>query len=372
MGIRYRIHHIYGMSHYVILYGDVRMKKSAFAMIVALCVCGATEAMAQDSIAVMKLDASGPEQEAQSAMLLESLRSEVTKTNRTLDANGSDVTYAEMQMLTGCDREASIACYEAACETLGSSAIIFGNVGENGQTSLVWYVSGKGIFREVSGVVTDQETADTLAQRMVVGEKGSLIVTSNVPGADVFIDGKRVGMSAEFVENAQPLTLVAGNYIVSVRKEGYQREDAVKVTVVGNEQAHIHIDLVVALDENKIKNVMKYSGWGALGVGAAGMIGAFIVEGLMGSTQDTMDNGIKKGNDDKDFTNLNNKGNKLWTTKTALYVVGGVGLAAGVTMLCLGYFYNFESDQALADTRIPEINIAASPEFSGLNFGWTF
>ena len=350
------------------------MRKSVFAVVTALCALCATEAMAQDSVAVMKLDVSSADAESQSAMVLDALRSEVTKSDRTLDANGSDVTYNEMQMLTGCDREASIACYEAACETLGSSAIIFGNVADDGMTSLVWYVSGKGVFREVSGVVTDKESADKLAQRMVVGEMGSLVVTSNIPGADVFIDGKRVGMSAEFIDNAQPYTLLAGNYIVSVRKEGYQREDAVKVTVVGNEQAHVHVDLVVALDENKIKDVMIYTGWGALGVGIAGLIGAGVVEGLMSKEQKDMNSAIHNGNEGGDnISNMNSKGQTLENTKMALYIVGGVGIAAGVTMLCLGYFYNFESDKAsLADTRIPEVNIAASPEFSGINMGWTF
>lgn len=350
------------------------MRKSVFAVVTALCALCATEAMAQDSVAVMKLDVSSADAESQSAMVLDALRSEVTKSDRTLDANGSDVTYNEMQMLTGCDREASIACYEAACETLGSSAIIFGNVADDGMTSLVWYVSGKGVFREVSGVVTDKESADKLAQRMVVGEMGSLVVTSNIPGADVFIDGKRVGMSAEFIDNAQPYTLLAGNYIVSVRKEGYQREDAVKVTVVGNEQAHVHVDLVVALDENKIKDVMIYTGWGALGLGIAGFIGAGAVEGVMKDKQNKMNKAIHNGNKGNDnISDMNNQGKTLENTKMALYIVGGVGVAAGVTMLCLGYFYNFESDKAsLADTRIPDVNIAASPEFSGINMGWTF
>ena len=353
------------------MWRHIRMRKSVFTAITALCTLFATEAMAQDSVAVMKIDVSSVEAESQAAMVLDALRSEVTKSDRTLDANGSDVTYTEMQMLTGCDREANIACYEAACETLGSSAIIFGNVAEDGQTSLVWYVSGKGIFREVKGLVTDTESANKLAQRMIVGEMGSLVVTSNVPGADVFIDGKRVGMSAEYMENAQPFSLLAGNYIVSVRKEGYQREDVVKVTVVGNEQAHIHMDLVVALDEDKIKRIMIYTGWAAFGVGVAGLIGGGITEGLMKAHQSEFNKAIHQGTSD-DLESMKSEGETMDTAKMALYIVGGIGLAAGVTMLCLGYFYNFESDQALADTRIPNINVAASPEFSGVNLGWTF
>ena len=131
------------------------------------------------------------------------------------------------------------------------------------------------------------------------------------------------------------------------------------------------MDLVVALDEDKIKRIMIYTGWAAFGVGVAGLIGGGITEGLMKAHQSDFNNAIHQGTSD-DLESMKSKGETMDTAKMALYIVGGIGLAAGVTMLCLGYFYNFESDQALADTRIPNINVAASPEFSGVNLGWTF
>ncbi len=346
------------------------MKKAIFTVVASLCTLFAAEAMAQDSVAVMKLDVSNASVESQSALVLDALHSEVTNSDLTLDANGSDITYTEMQMLTGCDRDASIACYEAACETLGSHAIIFGNVAEDGNTNLVWYVSGKGIFREVSGVVTDKDSADKLAQRMVVGEMGTLVVTSNIPGADVFIDGKRVGMSAEFIENAQPLTLLAGNYIVSVRKEGYEREDAVKVEVKGGEQAHINIDLTVAIDTDKMQDTLKYAGWATFGVGVAGLIAGGALGIVTKTKNDEMNDKISKG-ESSGISDLNDKGDKYALSTNILLGVGGVATVAGIALICVGYLYNFESDEALA-AGIPSVNVAASPEYSGLQLGWKF
>ena len=72
------------------------MRKSVFTAITALCTLFATEAMAQDSVAVMKIDVSSVEAESQAAMVLDALRAEVTKSDRTLGDNGSDVTYTEM------------------------------------------------------------------------------------------------------------------------------------------------------------------------------------------------------------------------------------------------------------------------------------
>jgi len=346
------------------------MRKTVFAAVTAFSTLIAAEAMADDSVAVMKLDVSGAAVEAQSDMVLDALRTEVTNSDRILDANGSDITYSEMQMLTGCDRDANIACYEAACESLGSSQIIFGDMNDNGETKLVWYVSGKGIFREVTGTVTDKDSAEKLAQRMVVGEKGSLIVTSNIPGADVFIDGKRVGMSAEYEQNAQPIELLAGNYIVSVRKEGYEKEDAQKVTIVGGEQTKLNIDLVVAIDTGKMQRTMKIAGWTTLGVGAAGLVAGGVLGLLTKMDNDAMNQDIL---DAKTIdSGVNDKGETMAMTTNILLGVGGVAAVAGVALVCVGYLYNFESDDAMANTAVPKVDFSITSDYKGMNLGWTF
>ncbi len=348
------------------------MRKALITSVAALCTLFAAEAMADDSVAVMKLDVSGEAVEPQAAMVLNALLSEVNKSDYTLDANGNDITYSEMQMLTGCDTDSKIACYDSAVDTLGAQQIIFGDVADNGDTHLIWYVSGKGIFREVKGVVSDKESADKLAQRMLVGEMGTLIVTSNVPDADVFVDGKRVGKSAELVESAEPISLIAGPYIVSVRKEGYEKESDQKVMIVGGETSRVNIDLVAAFDTEGLKQALKISGWASLGVGVAALAVGGAFEALMQKEHDDMEDAIYNQHNGKEAKKHRDAGDIDWTIKTAMYGTGAVLTAAGVALVCVGYLYDFDNDDSMANSYIPKVDVAVSPEYSGMNFGWTF
>ncbi|MCL2326162.1 MAG: PEGA domain-containing protein [Proteobacteria bacterium] len=354
-----------------------------------LCVFGAFEAYAQDSVAVMKIDVVGSGVDAQAGMLFEALRREVGGSQFELDESGSDITYSEMQMLTGCDQEDDMSCYSAACGTLGSSMIVFGTMKDGGTTRVVWYNcvhregQYRGIIREVpNAVVTDQASAAKLASDLIVGKMGTLIVTSNVPGADVFIGGRRVGMAAEFASNAQPISLLSGRHMVIVRKDGYNQDPGIELTIEGDKQQTVHVDLTVAIDENKIKGVMKITGWTTLGVG----LGSLAAAGLVSYMQYDLNNAAKAailGDKDevssKFFTfegadrhkKANDKGKDvLQITNIVLWGAGGLLTVAGVTMVCLGYFYDFGSDEAMAG--MPKIDIAVTPEYQGVSFGWRF
>ena len=349
-------------------------KRLASFLLAGCCACYAADAMAEDTVAVMKLDALGSKVDQESSMVLESLRDVVMSTpNLVLDANGGDITYTEMQMVTGCDRDASIACYDAACETLGAPAIIFGSIKDGGETHLVWYVSGKGIFRETTGVVTDKESADKLAKSIIVGDVGSVIVTSNVPGADVFIDGKRVGMSAEFKENAQPIELVTGNYVIAVRKDGYNKEDAQKITIEKGVTSYVHVDMTVAQDPEAIAKGVRIAGFVTGGVGIASMIAGGVIYGVYNGMSNDEKNDIIAGNQvdlsehDKNQKTLDIGGNVLMG-------VGGGLTAIGVALVLTGYLYDFAGEDVEASTSpyMPKIDLNVTPEYQGMNLGWTF
>ena len=361
----------------------------SFSLLCAfLCAFGAFEAYAQDSVAVMKIDVVGSGVDAQAGQLFEALRREVGNSQFELDESGSDITYSEMQMLTGCDQEDDMACYSAACSTLGSTTIIFGTMNDGGATRVVWYNcvhregQYRGIIREVpNAVVTDEASAKKLASDLIIGKMGSLIVTSNVPGADVFIAGRRVGMAAEFAENAQAISLLSGRHWVVVRKDGYNQEPPMEITIEGDAQQRIHVDLTVAFDENKIKDAIKITGWVAFGVGLASMASASVVMLGQQDLQKKTDRAIMENKDkvswmfgsfdgDDRFKRANKLGGQLQTANIVLWGVGGFLTAAGVTMICLGYLYDFGSDDALAG--MPMINFAVTPEYQGLSLGWTF
>ena len=359
------------------------MKFNRFAglALAGLCTLCATDALANDTVAVMKLDALGDNVESQTTMVLEALREQVMNSDLTLDANGSDIIYTEMQMVTGCENGESIACYDMACETLGAPAIIFGSVKDGGETHIVWYVSGKGIFREKKGIVTDKASAEKLAQSVIVGEMGSLVVTSNVPGADVFIDGKRVGMSAEFEESATPIQLVAGNYIVAVRKDGYEKEDAVKVTIEGNNVAKLHVDMVVAQDPEAIAKAVRIAGYSSLGVGAA----SFLVAGVLSyfvddfyskedasiiAKEENFKHSLCSGN--AYAQDCNDKVSTYKYSAWAMYGVGGFFTAAGIALTVVGFVHDFAGEDVEANNAMPKIDFNVTPEYQGMTMGWRF
>lgn len=367
------------------------MKINRFAgmALAGMCLLGAGNAFADGNVAVMKLDALGENVEEQAGYILEALQNQMLHSSYMLEANGGDITYTEMQMVTGCDVEGSIACYDAACATLGAPAIIFGSVKDGGETHLVWYVSGKGIFKEMNATVTDRESAELLARDMIIGEMGKLIVTSNVPGADVFVDGKRVGMSAEFEESAQPIELIAGNYIVAVRKDGFTKEDAIRVVIEGKQTAKIHVDMNVAKDPEDTRRAIKYSGFAALGAGAAAMIAGSVMYALTIGSGDSNKKGtgswwetnkilpaIQKY-DGEAATKAKGTGSTIYQTGVAMLAVGGGLIAAGVALTVVGFVYDFEGedvDSALTynNSYMPKVNVQLSPEYQGMTMGWTF
>lgn len=362
----------------------MKFKRFAGMALAGMCVFGAGNAYAEDNVAVMKLDALGENVEEQAGYVLEALQNQVLHSTYMLEANGGDITYTEMQMVTGCDVEGSIACYDAACATLGAPAIIFGSVKDGGETHLVWYVSGKGIFKEMTATITDRESAELLARDLIIGEMGNLIVTSNVPGADVFVDGKRVGMSAEFEESAQPIELIAGNYIVAVRKDGFTKEDAIRVVIEGKKTAKIHVDMNVAKDPEDTRKAIKYSGFAAMGAGAALLISGGVIGAFVSKDNDTFNKAIqdaKPSNEVKDsfghvgYKEINDHNMAL--TSTILMAVGGGVLAAGVALTVVGYVYDFEGedvDSALSSNHglMPKVNFQLSPEYQGMTMGWKF
>lgn len=363
----------------------MKMSRIAGYALAGLCTLYAFDAFASDTVAVMKLDALG-DVDNTASQVLESVRSYVMdRDDLILDVNGGDITYTEMQMVTGCDREASIGCYEAACESLGAPAIIFGSVKDGGETHLVWYVSGKGVFREVTGVVNDKVAADKLASDLVIGAKGSLVVTSNVPGADVFIDGKRVGMAYEFEENAQPLELVSGNYVIAVRKDGYEKEDAKLITVKAGETSRIHVDMVVAQDPEEIARAVRISGYSSMGVGVAGLVVAGVMLSLNkdkgaeinkfiehGSGKDVA--AEKRDNDRKALSGKYDDAKLYEGLSIGFWIGGGFFLAAGVALTLTGHLYDFVGDEPVANANsfIPKIDVNLSSDYKGMNFGWTF
>jgi len=232
---------------------------------------------------------------------------------------------------------------------------------------------------------TFEAHAQDLVADVAEGELGSIIVTSNVAGAEVFIDGKLVGLSVESEGSAEPIQLPRGDYMVSVLKDGFNKDGAVKVSIEAGKQQRVHMNLTKTIRRHKIDNstndALKIAGWTTLGVGVATFVAAGVVMGLHydlmksdavsrelhGEWHWVVDSGIFEGKKSDDADALEQR---LKRTNYVLWPVGGVLATGGLIMTCLGYLYDFGSDGALSG--VPVVNVAVMPEYQGVSLGWKF
>ncbi|MCL2325000.1 MAG: hypothetical protein FWC40_00645 [Proteobacteria bacterium] len=149
-------------------------------------------------------------------------------------------------------------------------------------------------------------------------------------------------------------------------------------------------ETIAMADSEPINDALKIAGWTTLGVGVATLITAGVITGLQVDLQKSMEDsvnqyeaafggldpqmsswelvsGIFKGKTIDDGEAL---GRRFETTNIVLWSVGGVLTAAGVVMTCLGYLYDFGSDDALSG--MPAVNFAVTPEYQGVSLGWRF
>lgn len=355
----------------------------AFVMFLA----GIGEAYAQEGIALLKFDLDGDVPEEIISYMNDALRTEILNAGRGVNTDASDTSYTEMQMLYDCDPETPIACYETACSNLGTSQLILGTINDDKEVNVKWYVSGKGIFREHESVINTKEDAVKLAKRLIVGDIGYITVTSNVPGADILIDEKRVGMTAEYVENAQKLELRAGKYVLSIVSEGYVTNTQT-ITIDGFQDENIHVELAEVVDYEALRKKFDIAGYSLIGAGGAMLIAGGAMHAYMRfSLQDDFNKypsseEAKQASLDENkkwMEEKNNLGKGLAIGGDVLYGVGGLLAAGGVALILVRHLYKFEGEELQEEmsaeptaSRIPSIDFAVTPEYQGMTLGWKF
>lgn len=137
---------------------------------------------------------------------------------------------------------------------------------------------------------------------------GTIRVKSNVRGAQIFIDGRNVGLTPY----TEPITLDEGPHQVSVKKDDYTGF-AKEVPVVVNEQTEVVSEIFLRDSPMTWKG---YVGWSALVVGVGLGVGGFFA----GQEADTF------FNDTNDFD--------TWSTYQKLgYGIGGALVGVGIGLL---------------------------------------
>lgn len=202
-----------------------------------------------------------------------------------------EVSLAQMTLVHGCD-EPDAQCMSQISQALQVQRVIYGTVRrtgtrQNSDFSLTLYLFDAEAS-EITGTVTDgipngQRDVDDLAPRargyirslMGASDAGSIRIATNLPGAQILLDGDEVGITGE--DGSFTATNVSpGSHRIEVTAENHQRFRGT-VTVAEGEEASLEVTLQEGEDTSGGGggggggggfNIL---GWGLVGVGVVGM-----------------------------------------------------------------------------------------------------
>jgi PEGA domain len=160
-------------------------------------------------------------------------------------------------------------------------------------------------YRDKGGTTLSQDRRDSVGRDLAMLERRTafLLITSNIPDAEIFVDDVSVGKTPL----APALLVDAGVHRVSARKQGYlQRTN--QVTLAGGDQQTLALKLDVMPDERQTivvherdapeepGNTLAIAGWIGTGALAAGAI----VTGILGAGE-VKDLKALKAGDPRDY-----------------------------------------------------------------------
>jgi hypothetical protein len=181
----------------------------------------------------------------------EELRQRVAASHDLRLVSGKDLV--EIKLVFSCADE-GVACMVQAGKSLGAQKLIYGSVKKSGNDFAVWLKQ-----LDVRKETLESWTTETLAKKNADGpgvkaaagrwfakltgrpaNAGGILITSNLNGATVLIDGKPVGATGD-----QPLTVpevAAGKHEVALEKPGHTTARQ-QVTVVAGQTASVNLAL---------------------------------------------------------------------------------------------------------------------------------
>ncbi|MBK8239723.1 MAG: PEGA domain-containing protein [Deltaproteobacteria bacterium] len=164
------------------------------------------------------------------------------------------------------------------------------------------------------------ERVTAMLRRPAAVERASLIVMSKPSGAEVYLDGRRVGVTPMEVE-AEP-----GPHSVQLRKQGHRTRGR-EIELVAGE----HETLRLELGHDRRAAGMRIAGWSLLGVGAGAVIGGIAMLAVD-------ENPVKR---DCSGANVDRFGNCAFRWNTAaggasLLVTGLAAVGSGVALVVIG------------------------------------
>ena len=363
----------------------------------------ALEEVKRITVAVAAVEVDGDINELLPETLREGLKSEVRQNDNLDIILNNPVTLTELIGFRSDDCrdykesiEDQAHCFDSIAEMLGAQSFAFATLKPvfNGyEVNTFWYVSteagGSGevdkFFRseitgqKVIGNDFDFENAvPNLAFRLFGGNMNTLIVDSNVKGAQVWLVGGQFGRNGQQVGITpyQNERLAVGEqFHIVIKKQGFKDWSTEKAKEYGGEKIEIQdgppieVSADLEVEDTGLKplsSALALLGWTITGTGVAFLI-AGMVTGIMVSTtqsdfdaelvQDLTFDRLERAND------LRSSGHDLADTTNVLLGVGGALTVVGVTLIILGYTEVFEEKEE----EVKEEEDSQAFYFNGLN-----
>jgi PEGA domain-containing protein len=207
---------------------SLRGLSSLLSLVILLTAARAQSAEGEAPTVVLGLEALNGAPDSVATEITDALRQRVAATKGFQLLQGKDLV--ELKLVFGCSDEAP-ACMSQAGKSLGATKLIFGNVkqaGENYQISLKLLDVNRGVIESFTADTVPKKRAEANVLRSLApgwmakltGKGGgSIQVRSNLAGAEVSLDGTRVGTTG-----AAPVIIndvAPGRHEVAIEKSGY-------------------------------------------------------------------------------------------------------------------------------------------------------
>lgn len=376
----------------------------ALSLITAAAISAApTAASAQQraarSMAVLNIEAEGVDREMADT-LTSIVRSEAQQTSEYQVVNSTPINLSEIVVLLGCDAS-STACLGQAAQQLDAEVLIYGSVREeadlfrlrveifDARQQKITHRLQKTIPRDQDMIVAYRRELERFFRRLrQERRRATLVITSNVRGADVALNGEPAG-TTPFERN----DLDPGHYKIDVSREGFtswqaeldlgegaemrlraplQKERVVTTppddggdggtdTQKNNTGDGGGADTVVELPDDDLDSETNWGGWslvtvGALSLGGSGVL-ALLMENLEADLQRRYDDGTLTP---QERTQLVQRGESYELSHRLLLGVGIAGVTVGGLWLLLDDGSPPSEDEEARRTS-PRLELRASP-----------
>ena len=202
------------------------------------------------------------------------------------DVSEREVSLAQMALAHGCD-DPDVACMQQIADTLGVERVVYGTVRRTSTEADFNYTITLYMFNaragEIEGSMTDQiprsqsdidqfraRVEGYIAQLSGTERGGTLRVTTNVSGAEVYVDDQLVGTAS--ADGQLTIDVASGPRRVEVRADGYSTFRGT-VTVAAGAGAEIEANLVEGSGVSGGGGAdINWAGVGLLAVGAAAAV----------------------------------------------------------------------------------------------------